>query len=54
MLKYETQKSLHIKALPPMKPRTLQKVCGGGGGRVGGGAWLRVILVLSFKPSLTI
>ena len=31
-----------------MKPRTLQKVCGGGWW------WLRVILVLSFKPSLTI
>ena len=36
-----------------MKPRTLQKVCGGWWLVVGGG-WLRVILVLSFKPSLTI
>ena len=53
-----TKESLHIKSKPPMKPRTLQKVCGGGCWWVVGSGWwwwwLRVILVLSFKPSLTI
>ena len=38
-------KSLNVKSWPPTKPRTLQKVCGGGDG------WLIVTIVLSFGLS---